>query len=184
MFVELAKCGQPNGFSTNISYRPERPKEKAAAESMQQALAKVGIKASLKGYPQGDYFKLYAGKPDFAKANGLGLMVMSWGADWPDGFGFLQQIVDSRVIRPAGNTNLGIKLPEVDKLMDQALQENDKTKREAIWGQIDKVVMENAEVIPGIWNKALLFRPDTVSNIFVNNGYSYYDYAAAGVTNP
>lgn len=182
--AELAKCGQPNGFSTNISYRPERPKEKAAAESMQQALAKVGIKASLKGYPQGDYFKLYAGKPDFAKANGLGLMVMSWGADWPDGFGFLQQIVDSRVIRPAGNTNLGIKLPEVDKLMDQALQENDKTKREAIWGQIDKVVMENAEVIPGIWNKALLFRPDTVSNIFVNNGYSYYDYAAAGVTNP
>jgi peptide/nickel transport system substrate-binding protein len=182
--AELAKCGQPNGFETNISYRPERPKEKAAAESMQQALAKVGIKANLKGYPQGDYFKLYAGKPDFAKANGLGLMVMSWGADWPDGFGFLQQIVDSRVIRPAGNTNLGIKLPEVDKLMDQALSENDKTKREAIWGQIDKTVMENAQVIPGIWNKSLLFRPDTVSNIFVNNGYSYYDYAAAGVTNP
>ncbi|GAA1966540.1 ABC transporter substrate-binding protein [Terrabacter lapilli] len=180
----LAKCGQPNGFETNISFRPERPKEKATAESLQQALAKVGIKASLKGYPQGDYFKLYAGKPDFAKANKLGLMVMSWGADWPDGFGFLQQIVDSRVIRPAGNTNLGIKLPEVDKLMDQALQENDKTKREAIWGQIDKVVMEQAQVIPGIWNKALLFRPDTVSNIFVNNGYSYYDYAAAGVTNP
>lgn len=180
----LAKCGQPNGFETNISFRPERPKEKATAESLQQALAKVGIKASLKGYPQGDYFKLYAGKPDFAKANKLGLMVMSWGADWPDGFGFLQQIVDSRVIRPAGNTNLGIKLPEVDKLMDQALQENDKAKREAIWGQIDKVVMEQAQVIPGIWNKALLFRPDTVSNIFVNNGYSYYDYAAAGVTNP
>ncbi|HET9631419.1 MAG TPA: ABC transporter substrate-binding protein [Terrabacter sp.] len=180
----LAKCGQPNGFETNISFRPERPKEKATAESLQQALAKVGIKANLKGYPQGDYFKLYAGKPDFAKANKLGLMVMSWGADWPDGFGFLQQIVDSRVIRPAGNTNLGIKLPEVDKLMDQALQENDKTKREAIWGQIDKVVMEQAQVIPGIWNKALLFRPDTVSNIFVNNGYSYYDYAAAGVTNP
>ncbi|MER7071614.1 ABC transporter substrate-binding protein [Terrabacter sp. NPDC000476] len=180
----LAKCGQPNGFETNISYRPERPKEKAAAESMQQALAKVGIKLSLKAYPAGDYFKLYAGKPDFAKANNLGLMVMSWGADWPDGFGFLQQIVDSRVIRPAGNTNLGIKLPEVDKLMDQALSENDKTKREAIWGQIDKLVMENAQVIPGIWNKALLFRPDTVSNLFVNDGYSYYDYAAAGKTNP
>ena len=180
----LTKCGQPNGFETNISYRPERPKEKATAESLQQALAKVGIKLTLKAYPAGDYFKLYAGKPDFAKANNLGLMVMSWGADWPDGFGFLQQIVDSRVIRPAGNTNLGIKLPEVDKLMDQALSENDTTKREAIWGQIDKVVMENAQVIPGIWNKALLFRPDTVSNIFVNDGYSYYDYAAAGVTNP
>ena len=30
---------------------------------MQQSLAKVGIKLTLKPYPQGDYFKLYAGKP-------------------------------------------------------------------------------------------------------------------------
>ena len=180
----LVKCGQPNGFETNISYRPERPKEKAAAESMQQSLAKIGVKLTLKPYPAGDYFKLYAGKPDFAKANKLGLMVMSWGADWPDGFGFLQQIVDSRVIRPAGNTNLGIKLPEVDKLMDQALNEADTTKREAIWGQIDKVVMENAEVIPGVWPKSLLFRPDTIANVFVNDGYSYYDYASTGVAKP
>jgi len=109
---------------------------------------------------------------------------MSWGADWPDGFGMLSQIVDSRVIRPAGNTNLGIKLPEVDKLMDQALNEADTTKREAIWGQIDKVVMENAEVIPGVWPKSLLFRPDTIANVFVNDGYSYYDYASTGVANP
>ena len=75
----LAKCGQPNGFETNISYRPERPKEKAAAESMQQSLAKVGIKLTLKPYPAGDYFKLYAGKPDYAKANNLGLMVYELG---------------------------------------------------------------------------------------------------------
>ncbi|MDQ1585611.1 MAG: peptide/nickel transport system substrate-binding protein, partial [Actinomycetota bacterium] len=38
---ELAACGQPNGFSTNISYRAERPKEKATAEALQQSLAKV-----------------------------------------------------------------------------------------------------------------------------------------------
>ena len=50
---ELTACGQPNGFSTNISYRAERPKEKATAESMQQALAKVGIKLTLKPLPAG-----------------------------------------------------------------------------------------------------------------------------------
>ena len=64
-----AACGQPNGFSTNIAYRAERPKEKATAEALQQSLAKVGIKLTIKPYPPGDYFKLYAGKPDFAKAN-------------------------------------------------------------------------------------------------------------------
>jgi peptide/nickel transport system substrate-binding protein len=181
--AELTKCGQPNGFETNISYRAERPKEKATAESLQQALAKVGIKLTIKPYPTSDYFKLYAGKPDYAKANKLGLMVYGWGADWPDGFGFLSQIVDSRVIRPAGNTNLGIKIPAVDALIDQALAENDLSKREAIWGQVDKTVMENAAVIPGVWAKSLLFRPDTVTNVFVNDGFGQYDYAAMGTSN-
>jgi peptide/nickel transport system substrate-binding protein len=179
--AELAKCGQPNGFETNISYRAERPKEKATAESLQQSLAKAGIKLNIKAYPTADYTKLYAGKPDYAKANKLGIIVYGWGADWPDGFGFLSQIVDSRVIRPSGNTNLGIKVPAVDQGIDQAMAETDATKRDAIWGNVDKSVMEAAAVIPGVWSKGLLFRPDTITNVFVNNGFTMYDYAAMGV---
>ena len=71
----LAACGQPNGFATSMSYRAERPKEKATAEALQQSLGKVGIKLTLKPYPQGDYFKLYAGKPDFAKKEGKKNMI-------------------------------------------------------------------------------------------------------------
>jgi peptide/nickel transport system substrate-binding protein len=177
----LGKCGQPNGFETNISYRSERPKEKATAESLQQSLAKVGIKLTIKPYPTADYTKLYAGKPDYAKANKLGIIVYGWGADWPDGFGFLSQIVDSRVIRPSGNTNLGIKVPAVDAGVDKAMAENDQAKREEIWGTVDKSVMEAAAVIPGVWSKGLLFRPDTITNVFVNDGFTMYDYTAMGV---
>ena len=117
---ELNQCGQPNGFTTGISYRAERPKEKATAEALQQSLQRVGINLEIKPYPLADYLKLYAGKPDFAKANNLGLMVYGWGADWPDGFGFLSQIVDSRVIRATGgNSNLSVRDPEVDALRRQ-----------------------------------------------------------------
>jgi peptide/nickel transport system substrate-binding protein len=179
----LAKCGQPNGFETNISYRAERPKEKAAAESLQQSLAKVGIKLTIKPYPVADYAKLYAGKPDFAKANKLGIIVYGWGADWPDGFGFLSQIVDSRVIRAAGgNTNLGVKIPAVDTLIDKALITTDAATRDAIWGTVDQTVMENAAVLPGVWSKGLLFRPATLTNVFVNDALGQYDYAAMGTS--
>jgi peptide/nickel transport system substrate-binding protein len=181
--AELTKCGQPNGFETNISYRAERPKEKATAESLQQSLAKVGIKLTIKPFPTADYTKLYAGKPDYAKANKLGIIIYGWGADWPDGFGFMSQITDSRVIRPSGNTNLGIKIPAVDQLIDKALAENDITKREAIWGEADKTVMENAAVIPGVWSKGLLFRPANLTNVFVNDGFNQYDYTAMGTSN-
>jgi peptide/nickel transport system substrate-binding protein len=180
--ASLQACGMPTGFSTNIAYRADRPKEKAVAESLQQSLAKVGIKLTPKGYPTGDYTKLYAGKPDYAKANNLGLIVYSWGADWPDGFGFLSQIVDSRVIRAAGgNTNLGIRIPEVDQLIDKALQTTDKAEREKIWVDVDKKVMEQAAVLPGIWAKGLLYRPDTLANVYVSDSQNMYDYAGIGL---
>lgn len=179
---ELKQCGQPDGFTTNMAYRAERPREKAVAEGMQQALARVGIKLNLKPFPQGDYFKLYAGKPAYAKDHQLGLMTNGWGADWPDGFGFLQQIVDSRVIRAAGgNANLSVKIPEVDKLLDQALLTTDTAAREKIWAQIDRTVMEHAVILPGVWSRTLLYRPPNLTNVFVNDGFGMYDYLALGV---
>jgi peptide/nickel transport system substrate-binding protein len=180
---ELKQCGMPNGFSTNITYRADRTKEKATAESLQQSLKKVGINLTTKPYPTGDYLKLYAGKPDFAKANKLGLIVYGWGADWPDGFGFLSQIVDSRTIRATGgNSNLGVRIPAVDQMIDKALTTTDKAAREKIWVGVDKKVMDEAVMLPGIWAKGLLYRPDNLTNVFVNDGFSMYDYTAMGTS--
>jgi peptide/nickel transport system substrate-binding protein len=180
---ELKQCGHPNGFSTNVTYRADRTKEKATAESLQQSLKKVGINLTTKPYPTGDYLKLYAGKPDFAKSNNLGLIVYGWGADWPDGFGFLSQILDSRTIRATGgNSNLGVRIPAVDKMIDQALQTTDKAAREKIWVNVDKKVMDEAVMLPGIWAKGLLYRPDNLTNVFVNDGFSMYDYTAMGTS--
>ena len=178
----LTACGQPNGFATNISYRAERPKEKAAAESLQQSLARVGIKLTLKPFPQGDYFSQYAGNPPYAKANKLGLMINGWGADWNDGFGFLSQIVDSRVIRETGgSSNTSVRDPEVDKMLDEAVANTDAKAREGQWAAIDKKVMEDAFILPGIYAKALLIRPKKLTNVFVQQNFAMYDYTALGV---
>ncbi|MEV8371153.1 ABC transporter substrate-binding protein [Kribbella sp. NPDC056861] len=178
----LKECGQPNGFAVNISYRADRAKEKAVAETLQQSLKKAGIILTTKPYPTGDYTKLYAGKPDFAKANKLGLIIYSWGADWGDGFGFLSQIVDSRVIRETGgNSNLGVRIPEVDAMIDKALTTTDEGARNEIWAGVDKKVMDEAGVLPGTWAKALLYRPDTLANVFSNDGQNMYDYAGIGL---
>jgi peptide/nickel transport system substrate-binding protein len=178
---ELKQCGKPDGFATKLTYRAERPKEKATAENLKSALQKVGINAELTGYPQGDYTKLYVGKPEFAKANGLGLIVYGWGADWNEGYGFLQQIVDSRTIRAAGNTNIGVKIPEVDKLLDDSLAATDTAAREKIYNQIDEKVMDNANYLPGLWAHSLLYRPQRLTNVFVNLAYGMYDYTTLGV---
>ena len=178
---ELKQCGHPDGFTTNISYRAERASEKATAEALQQSLAKVGIQTELKAYPQSDYGKLYAGNVDFAKNNGLGLRVYGWGADWNEGFGFLSQIVDSRVIRPSGNTNFNVKSPEIDSMLDDALSELDEDKRNAMWGDIDEKTMEGAYYLPGVWAKTLFYRPENLTNVFISDAYNMYDYTTLGV---
>jgi peptide/nickel transport system substrate-binding protein len=178
----LVTCGHPEGFSVNVSYRSDRPKEKAVAEGLQQSLGKVGIKLELKGFPTGDYTKLYAGKPEYAKANNIGLAIYGWGADWTDGFGFLQQIVDSRVIRPAGNTNLGVKDPAVDALIDKALVTTDAAARNKIWGDVDTKVMEDAYILPGVWSSVVLYRGTRLTNVGISEGLGgFYDYVQLGV---
>jgi peptide/nickel transport system substrate-binding protein len=177
----LEACGQPTGFETNIGYRAERPKEKAVSEAFQQALSRVGIKLTLKPYPANDYFAQYCGLPPFVVKNKLGLCVNGWQADWPDGFGFLSQIVDSRVIRETGgSSNTSVRIPEVDKLLDSALNELDTDKRNQIWGQIDKRVMEDAVIYPGVYSKSLLVRSKNATNIFVTDAFGEYDYLGLG----
>jgi peptide/nickel transport system substrate-binding protein len=178
----LAACGQPTGFQTSISYGAGRPRDQAVAEALQQSLGRVGIALQLRPYPAKDYFRLYAGNPAFVKENELGLIVTGWAADWPDGFGFLSQIVDSRVIRDAGNTNLGIVDPAIDALVDQALRTTDVAAREGMWADIDRKVMEGAFVLPGVWAKGLLYRPPNLTNAFITDGFQMYDYTALGTT--
>jgi peptide/nickel transport system substrate-binding protein len=180
---ELSACGAPAGFGTHISYRAEVPNERATAEALQQSLARVGIKLELAPFPLADYYSLYAGKPDYARDSGLGLMITGWSADWPDGYGFLAQIVDSRTIRPSGgNANLGIKDPRVDMLLDEAVRTADPVARENRWTDIDRLVMEEARALPGIWAKGLYYRPPYLTNTFITDGFQMYDYLAIGTT--
>jgi peptide/nickel transport system substrate-binding protein len=117
------------------------------------------------------------------KANDLGLEANGWGADWPDGFGFLSQIVDSRVIRPTGGaSNFSVRDPQVDSMIDTALTTTDVTARNKIWGQTDAQVMSDAYILPGVWASVLLYRPKTLTNVFVNNGFGGYDYMTLGVS--
>jgi peptide/nickel transport system substrate-binding protein len=178
----LASCGKPNGFEIGYAYRAERPKEKATGEAMQQALARVGIKLDLLPFPQGDYFAQYAGNPPYMRAHNIGLAANGWQADWADGFGFLSQIVDSRVIRETGgSSNISVRLPQVDQMLDQALATTDVNARNVIWGNIDKTVMQNALIDPVVFAKALMFRGKGLTNVFINQAFGEYDYLALGV---
>lgn len=180
---QLALCNQPNGFTINISARSDRPFEMNAATAVQQSLAKVGIKTDIQSFPHSTYGSDFAGVPNYDQQHDLGVLMYGWAADWPDGFGFLQQIVDGRAIKQAGNSNLEQENnQQVNTLIDQAAATNNADQRNQIYGQIDKLVMQDAVIVPLVYANALLYRNKGLTNVYASEAYGMYDFSTIGVS--
>ena len=181
--AELSACGQANGFSTGIAYRSDRPTETQGAEALQQALSQVGIKTTLHGYPTATYFTDFAGVPKYMTSHNIGIAFGGWGPDWPDGYGFLDELTNGNTIVATGNTNIGmLDDPVVNNLFAKAAGTTDTVARNAIWGQIDHQVMSDAVIVPIVYAKALIYRPPSLTNVYFSQGYSLNNYAVEGVT--
>lgn len=180
---DLQACGMPKGFTTTIAARGDRPKEVAAAQGIQQALAKIGIKAQISQFQSGQYFTSFAGSPSYMKSHNIGIAMHGWGADWPSGFGFLSQVVDGRSIKLAGNTNVQMTNdPSINALLDSAAKNSDINARTKIYTQIDQKVLGQAGILPEVYAKALLYRSPKVTNVYVSQAYGQYDYAQLGLS--
>ncbi|MBQ0996024.1 ABC transporter substrate-binding protein [Streptomyces nigra] len=180
---QLKACGKTS-IDTNISARSDRPAEIDAATAIIDSLKKVGINASLKQFPSGKYFTDAAGVPQFNKKQNIGLHMMQWGADWPSGYGFLQQILHSDAIGESGNTNLSqLDNKDVDSLLEKAIASEDQGERDSLYAQIDKKTMEEAALVPLTYFKVLLYRPANFTNLVSSAAWSgQYDYLNIGTT--
>jgi peptide/nickel transport system substrate-binding protein len=178
---ELAACGKPNGFDTVLATR-NSGKEPKSAEALQAALKNVGINARLDPTEPSLYFRSTIGAPSNTHAKGYGLMMAGWGADFPTGYGFLSVLVDGRSILPSGNNNYAeLNNEEINKLIDKAKAESDPKKAADIWKDIDHKVMDEAVMVPFVYDKALNYRNPRVTNVYVTEYYGMYDFGSLGV---
>jgi peptide/nickel transport system substrate-binding protein len=93
--------------------------------------------------------------------------------------------VDSRLINPnGGSSNLSVRDPKVDALIDQALTTTDTDARNKLWGQVDHQVMDDAYILPGVYAKAVTLRSKNAANVFVNEAFGQYDYLTMSVAKP
>jgi peptide/nickel transport system substrate-binding protein len=179
---QLQLCGQPNGFTTGITYRADRPKEVAVAQALQASLARVGIKLTLHGVPTASYTSTYEGVPAWMHAHGVGIAVDGWGPDWPDGYGFFYYIADGSTIAPVGNFNVTeLNDPVVNSLIAKFGTTLNAAQRNSYTSQIDMRAMQLAGFLPTVYAKSLLYRPPSLTNVYVQDYYGMYNYAVLGV---
>jgi peptide/nickel transport system substrate-binding protein len=180
----LAKCGQPNGFTIGAAYRSDRPAETQAAQALQAALAKVGITLQLHGYPSGTYYSDFAGSPNYVHTHDLGVDFGGWSPDWPDGYGQLDELVNGNTIEPSGNTNISeVNDPAINALFTKASGASTTAAEAAAdYGQIDKLVMGDAVILPEVYATNLLYRSPDLTNVYTYAPYGMYNYAVLGTS--
>jgi peptide/nickel transport system substrate-binding protein len=179
----LKACGKPNGFSTKIA-TTNKGKGPKVGIALQAALKRVGINAQVIQVDASTYYSGFIGVPSNVHKQGLGLAVAGWGPDFPTEYGFFESIVDGRAIKTSGgNSNYAeFNNPKVNDLIDQALSTTDLSKRADLWGQVDHLVMEGADYLPFVADKALDYRNPRLSNVYLNSAFGMYDYVNIGVS--
>src|SRR5487761_1260848 len=179
--AQLKLCGQPNGFTTNIAYRSDRPREVASSQALQASLAAVGIKAGLKSSTAATYYSNFAGVPAYVHSHDLGILAGGWGADWPDAWGWFDEISNGNAIVPAGNTNISeLNDPLVNKWLADMQTATSASAKNAFANEIDMQVMKDAVILPAVYSKALLYRSPALTNICVQKYYGMYNYPVLG----
>jgi peptide/nickel transport system substrate-binding protein len=159
----LAEAGYPNGVTLTYVGRSE-PRWKALYEVLESSLGRAGIKLEPTFYEGLDAYSKSLRLRAKREEHHLG------GARWcPDvpgnGARSVGVLLDGRLIRPTANNNYGsYDNPKVNQLIDQAYGARDEQAGTALWGQIDRLVMEDAAWAPLVYDRETFFWSSRVRN--------------------
>ena len=160
----LAGAGYPNGVKlTYVGESP--PKGKALYEALRSSLARAGIRLKPTFYKGADVFNKSLRVR--AKRDEHQLGAARWCPDVPGNGArsIIGVLLDGRTMTATSNNNYGdYNNPKVNALIDQAYEARDDAARAALWGQIDRLVMEDAAWAPLVYDREAFFWSSRVKN--------------------
>jgi peptide/nickel transport system substrate-binding protein len=175
--ASLEACGRPDGFDTVMAVPDTQSSVQVAGEIAEQ-LAEVGIRAEVRPLDATTFYATDVGNPDNVQANGYGIVLATWTADFPTPGSFLAPLVDSRSLRSVGNTNYArLADAAIDELVDQARASADP----AAWREVATAVGATQVYVPLAETRVHLVAGQRLRNGVVMQPYSGYDLATAGV---
>jgi peptide/nickel transport system substrate-binding protein len=143
---------------------------KAQAEVAKAQLEKLGFKIRLRTVPQDAVYTEWCQQPakKVAVCGSAG-----WFKDYNDPQSMLEPTFKGSNYSPSGgNNNLGaLKDDKIDKAMDDAAKLEGEERYQA-WGEIDKMITEQAPAVPFIWDNTNLIHAknvNAVGNAYMNS---------------
>jgi peptide/nickel transport system substrate-binding protein len=159
----LAKAGYPNGVKLTYVGQ-DSARWKALYEALRISLARAGIRLEPTFYKRSDIYNKSLRLASKKEEHQLG--AAGWCPDVPgNGSRSLGVLLDGRDLSPTATNNYGhFNNPKVNSLIDQAYRTGDDRARTALWGQIDRLLMENAAWAPLVYDREAFFWSSRVRN--------------------
>jgi peptide/nickel transport system substrate-binding protein len=153
----LNQAGYPNGLT--LSYvGPSTGKGPEALSVLQMSLSHAGIRLTPKFY---EGYKVYTESLQLqSKKDEHQIGLARWCPDVPGNGArsFIGVLLDGRKITAKANNNYGdYNNPAVNAMIDQAYATEDPVRRNSLWGQIDRKIMEDAPWVPLIYERQTYF---------------------------
>ena len=166
----LAEAGYPGGNGLPpvvLGYNASEINANIAQAIQKMWKDNLGVTVELKGWEGGGY-------NDAASAGAFNVWRNGWGMDYPDAHNVLGEIFRSKPVTGDASHSRLLVIPEFDKLIDQAAVETDPAKRNELYMQAEKILVQDyASAMPIYWysvnrvTKPRIDRPNVPS--FNNN---------------
>ncbi|HEY7606850.1 MAG TPA: ABC transporter substrate-binding protein, partial [Actinomycetes bacterium] len=149
----LAQAGFRDGV--DLTYVGQSsPRWKSLYEALRVSLARAGIRLKPTFYKGNDVYKKSLRLASRREQHQLG--AARWCPDVPGNGSrsFIGVLLDGRDLSPTATNNFGhYNNPKINSLIDQAYKTRDDRARTALWGQIDRLLMEDAAWAPLVYDR-------------------------------
>jgi peptide/nickel transport system substrate-binding protein len=160
----LADAGYPNGVK--LTYVGQSSTMwKALYDALKASLSRAGIRLQPRFFKSLQVYKRTLRLRSKKDEHQLG--AARWCPDYPGNGSrsFIGVLLDGRKITPTANNNYGnYDNPKVNAMIDQAYATREDSARNAIWGQVDRLLMEDAAWAPLVYDREAFFWSPRVRN--------------------
>ncbi|MCQ4084830.1 ABC transporter substrate-binding protein [Streptomyces sp. RB6PN25] len=162
----LAEAGHASGLSLTLD-APATPTGEAQAQAVQASLGQAGIKVNINAIATSAFYSTVGNT-----SQEHDLVIAGWTPDWPGASTYLPIVFDGRQITAQGNNNYSqYNSDKVNTRLDQIAKMTDPAAAATAYGQLAKEIMQDAPVVPFLWDKAAILIGPHVTGAYGHIAY-------------
>jgi peptide/nickel transport system substrate-binding protein len=146
----------------------------------------LGIRVTFKPVRPADYFATVS---NISQHDKVDMIYAGWIPDWANGSSVIPALFKSSEVgtkdRPQGGSNYSYLMdPEIDRLIDEAMLQNNIERQYKLWGELDKTLQAKGVTIPIIYGDAIRLYGSNVGGAFIHSAFGMPDLSSLGLLSP